>query len=198
VTYETADAFQRVLIDSIASWVAHVRGAYKNTYTPAGKNVVNINDFSRDNVGLKLKVFVRGQPKTYRLTYMPPRTRYLAIKGLTETNLAVYGKLKSIFPGFNFDATLTEQGLEIMRMDTSAVEIAPVPRDASNQQLRIAATRAEATAREVACMATVDASTSTGGGRSDAGTGTDISGDDIERLRELERGINNGKADLIA
>jgi hypothetical protein len=33
---------------------------------------------------------------------------------------------------------------------------------------------------------------------SDAGTDTIISGEDIERLRELERGLNRGKADLIA
>jgi chromosome segregation ATPase len=33
---------------------------------------------------------------------------------------------------------------------------------------------------------------------SDAGTDTIISGEDIERLRELERGLNGGQADLIA
>jgi hypothetical protein len=74
-----------------------------------------------------------------------------------------------------------------MRITKKYNNIGAVPQDISNQDLRTTATRAEAAAREVVSTA-----------RSDANTGTSISGEDIERLQELERGIKSGKADLIA
>jgi hypothetical protein len=185
--YETADMRQRPLIGSIASWVAHVRSAYN--YRPTGKTVINIHDFLLDSGGLKLKVVVKGQVKAFKIGYRAPRVGYLALKGLAETNIPLRRKLESIFPDFDFNATLDTKGSEIMRMSRpiDAVDIGPTPRNISNQELRVAAARAEGAAREVASLAS-----------SDAGTDTTITGEDIERLRELERGLNGGQADLIA
>jgi hypothetical protein len=185
--YETADMRQRPLIGSIASWVAHVRSAYN--YRPTGKTVINLHDFLLDSGGLKLKVVVKGQVKAFKIGYRAPRVGYLALKGLAETNIPLRRKLESIFPDFDFNATLDTKGSEIMRMSRpiDAVDIGPTPQGISNQELRIAAARAGGAAREVASLASAD-----------AGTDTIISGEDIERLRELERGLNGGQADLIA
>jgi hypothetical protein len=184
--YETADMRQRPLIGSIASWVAHVRSAYN--YRPTGKTVINLNDFLLDSGGLKLKVVVKGQVKAFKIGYRG-RVGYLTLKGLAETNIPLRRKLEGIFPDFDFNATLDTKGYEIMRMSRpiDAVDIGPTPRNISNQELRVAAARAEGAAREVASLAS-----------SDAGTDTTITGEDIERLRELERGLNGGQADLIA
>jgi chromosome segregation ATPase len=60
-----------------------------------------------------------------------------------------------------------------------------MPLDISNQDLRVVATRAVAAVREVTTTA-------------DANTETSLSGEDVERLQELERGVRGGSADLIA
>jgi hypothetical protein len=108
----------------------------------------------------------------------------MALKTLARKSSSLKAKLESIFPGFNFEASLSKEGGAIIRLSR---DIGAVPRDITNQDLRITATRAEAAAREVVKTAT-----------SDANTGTSLSGEDIERQQELERGIKSGKADMIA
>jgi hypothetical protein len=49
LTYENTTLPQKALIGDVASWVAHVRSAYR--YNPERKTVIKIDDFLRDSGG---------------------------------------------------------------------------------------------------------------------------------------------------
>jgi hypothetical protein len=184
--YEAATTSQQELIGDIADWVARIRRVYGIT---GRKTRINIADFKRDAQGLNLMVIENGEPRPKLLTYKRESRSmgYYTLKGLARINTATRAKLQSLFPGVDLDANLSPKKYAQLRITGKDPNIGVVPLDISNQDLRITATRAEAAVCEVVSTT-----------RADANTETSISGEDVERLQELERGVKSGKADLIA
>jgi hypothetical protein len=183
--YEAATTSQKELIGDIADWATRIRRVYGIT---GRKTRINIADFKRDAEGLNLMVIDNGRPRPRLLTYKGGlRKGYYTLKGLARSNTATRAKLQSLFPGVDLDANLSHEKLAQLRITGKDPNIGVVPLDISNQDLRVTATRAVAAVREVVSTTSADANTE-----------TSLSGEDVERLQELERGVRGGSADLIA
>jgi hypothetical protein len=181
--YEDATTSQKQLIGDIADWTTRIRRVYGIT---GRKTRINIADFKRDAEGLNLIVIDNGRPRLRLLTYKGGLKKgYYTLKGLARSNTATRAKLQSLFPDVDLDANISQDKLAQLRITGKDPNIGIVPLDISNQDLRVVATRAVAAVREVTTTA-------------DANTETSLSGEDVEQLQELERGVRGGSADLIA
>jgi hypothetical protein len=181
--YEDATTSQKQLIGDIADWTTRIRRVYGIT---GRKTRINIADFKRDAEGLNLIVIDNGRPRLRLLTYKGGLKKgYYTLKGLARSNTATRAKLQSLFPDVDLDANISQDKLAQLRITGKDPNIGVMPLDISNQDLRVVATRAVAAVREVTTTA-------------DANTETSLSGEDVEQLQELERGVRGGSADLIA